>query len=223
MMRIYPGGINLMIHSWAPEILVVENLANHLVSCNHGNLHCVFNGMPSSKIYQSMLIRFSTNCAVQCPVQESWSHIGDTVLHNALALLRPNTVCIVNVNYKAHRVQVTTVPVKIMKGEAPNGLVHGYQSRRCVVLKKGDGMAEGTRLWLPIPLSLAEAQVASWLHCQWPALGWWQSQSHWGLACLDWHFGTLKHWPEGCSITLSGGQMTGARHQWRCHAGSQQG
>jgi hypothetical protein len=38
------------------------------------------------------------------------------------------TVCIVNVNYKAHRVQVTTVPVKIMKGEAPNGLVHVYRS-----------------------------------------------------------------------------------------------
>jgi hypothetical protein len=99
-----------------------------------------------------------------CPTSgsgESKSY-GDTVLHNALASPRPNSI---NVNYKAHRVHVTTLPVKIMKGEAPNGLVHGpirkHGPRRCVVLKKGDGTVEGTRLRLPIPLGLAEAQVAS--------------------------------------------------------------
>ena len=74
-----------------------------------------------------MLIRFSTNCAVQCPVQESRSRIGDTVLHNALASLRPNSMhrkCKLQSpqstgNYSARENH---------EGGAPNGLVHGYRS-----------------------------------------------------------------------------------------------
>ena len=100
---------------------------------------------------------------MQPPVQESRSRIGDTGLHNALSRRSGPTVCIVDVNYKAHRlVQVTTVPMKINRNhEAPNGL-DGYQPRNMdPEMCRVESTAEGTRLRLPIPLSPAEAQVAS--------------------------------------------------------------